>query len=68
MIEELTDRFGDPVRPVMNLIAVSYMRKMCERLWIDTVTSRKGFMTLKFLPNAKLDPMELIARVDKLQG
>ena len=68
MIEELTDRFGDPVKPVMNLIAVSYMRKMCEKLWIDTVSSRKGFMTFKFLPNAKVDVVKLIERVNALKG
>ena len=66
MIEELTDRFGDPVKPVMNLIGISYMRKLCEKLWVDTASSRKGFMTLKFLPNAKLDIMALVERVNSL--
>ena len=68
VIEELTDRFGDPTRPVMNLIAISYMRKMCEKLWIDTVSSRSGFITLKFLPNAQVDIVDLLARIDKLNG
>lgn len=52
----------------MNLIAISYMRKMCEKLWIDTVSSRSGFITLKFLPNAQVDIVDLLARIDKLNG
>lgn len=68
MIEELTDRFGDPVRPVMNLIAISYMRKMCEKLWIATAASQNGFITLKFLPNAQVDIVTLLDRVNKLSG
>lgn len=67
MIEELTDRFGDPLKPVINLIAVSYMRKLCERLWIDNVNSRRGYMTLQFLPNARIDIIALGKKISALQ-
>ena len=38
LIEELIDRFGDPNKPVMNLIEVAQLKACCGKLGIDYVT------------------------------
>jgi transcription-repair coupling factor (superfamily II helicase) len=40
LFEELIDRFGDPARPVMNLIEIAHLKNLCQKLGIDLVTGR----------------------------
>ena len=61
LIEELIDRFGDPTRPVMNLIEISHLKSLCQRVGIDSVTSRGGALVMRFSLAADLDVMRLIA-------
>jgi transcription-repair coupling factor (superfamily II helicase) len=60
LIEELIDRFGDPARPVMNLIEIAHLKNLCQRLGIDLVTSRGGAIVMRFSPSADVDVMRLI--------
>ena len=60
LIEELIDRFGDPARPVMNLIEIAHLKNLCQRLGIDLVTARMGALVMRFSPAAEVDVMRLI--------
>ena len=60
LIEELIDRFGDPARPVMNLIEIAHLKNLCQRLGIDLVTGRNGAIVMRFSPAADVDVVRLI--------
>ena len=60
LIEELVDRFGDPGRPVMNLIEIAHLKSQCQRIGIDSVTSRGGDLYLRFSPLYDPNPMHLV--------
>ena len=63
LIEELVDRFGDPNRPVMNLIEAAHLKALCARLGIDYVTMRGDELVLRFCMNADIDLMRVLAAV-----
>ena len=63
LIEELVDRFGDPNRPVMNLIETAHLKALCSRLGIDHVNMKGSEMVLRFSIAAQLNPMKLLAAV-----
>ncbi|MBR2570832.1 MAG: transcription-repair coupling factor [Clostridia bacterium] len=65
LIEELIDRFGDPVRPVMNLIDIAQLKATCELLGIDSVSQRGSSLLFRFAPTAELDPERLIPVLKK---
>ena len=60
LIEELIDRFGDPARPVMNLIEIAHLKNLCQRLGIDLVSGRAGALIMRFSPAADVDVMRLV--------
>ena len=63
LIEELIDRFGDPNRPVMNLIEAAHLKALCAQLGIDYVTWRGGELMLRFSMSADIDLMRVLAAV-----
>ena len=65
VLEELIDRFGDPSRPVMNLIDIAHFKGLANRIGVDNVSLKRGMLALRFSPQAKLDPMKLIAAMQK---
>ena len=63
LVEELIDRFGDPNRPVMNLIETAHLKALCSQLGIDNVSMKGGEMVLRFSIAAQLDALKLLAAV-----
>ena len=53
--DELIDRFGDEPQCVANLVAVAYLKAMCESIGIDRVSQADGQFTLRFSPQASVD-------------
>lgn len=47
MVDELTDRFSDVPTETMNLIEISYLRAMCEKLGIYDVSELSGTVTFR---------------------
>ena len=60
VIDELIDRFGDPGKPVMNLINISLLKTACERLFIDNVSYRNDMLFLRFSQEGDIDVMRLL--------
>jgi transcription-repair coupling factor (superfamily II helicase) len=59
LLEELIDRFGDPARPVMNLIEIAHLKNLCQQMGIDLVTARGGGIVMRFSQAADVDVMKL---------
>ena len=60
LIEELIDRFGDPTRPVMNLIDIAQLKNLSGRLGIDMVTGKPDALIFRFSAMADLDVVKLL--------
>ncbi len=65
VIDELIDRFGDPGKPVMNLICISHLKSLCESLGIEHVTYRQNALLMRFSPLAQIDLDALITAMSK---
>ena len=50
MIEELIDRFGDPTRPVLNLLNIAQLKSLCNSIGIELVIGRPGKWSCISLP------------------
>ena len=61
LVDELIDRFGDPPKPVMNLVEIAYMKSMCHRLGADTLGVKAGQLWVHMSPLARLDPQKLLS-------
>ena len=68
VLEELIDRFGDPPRPVMNLIDIAHFKGLANRIGVDNVSLKRGMLALRFSQKAQLDPMKLIKAMQKYPG
>jgi len=63
--DELIDRFGDEPQSVSNLVAVAYLKAMCESIGIERVIQTDGRIDMRFSLRAQLDGQRLFAA---LQG
>jgi transcription-repair coupling factor (superfamily II helicase) len=63
VLEEAADRYGPPPDSVLNLADYGRIRVMADRLGIDTVDREARTVVLKFRPQAKIDPVRLVALV-----
>ena len=57
--DELIDRFGDEPQCVANLVAVAYLKALCQRLGIDRVHQTDGRIDMRFSPRAQVDGEKL---------
>ena len=65
LIEELIDRFGDPNRPVMNLIEIASLKALCSQLGIDYVSVRNGDLLMRFSIAADIDLVRVLMAIKK---
>lgn len=63
--EELVDRFGDEPQAVANLVAVAYLKSICERLGIERVCQTDGRMDMKFSAKTGIDGQKLFNAMQK---
>lgn len=55
VIDELIDRFGDPGKPVTNLIAIARIKAVCERLGVDCLSFKDDSINMRFSEAANFD-------------
>ncbi len=60
LIEELVDRFGDPNRPVMNLIEIASLKSLCSKLGMDYVFMRNNEIHMRFSISADIDLIRVL--------
>jgi transcription-repair coupling factor (superfamily II helicase) len=63
VLDEAEDRYGPLPPSVLNLADYARIRVMAERLGIETIDREARTIVLKFRPQAKLDPVRLVAVV-----
>ncbi len=63
LTEELIDRFGDPNRPVMNLIEIAHLKALCARIGVDYVTMRGDELMMRFSMAADIDLVRVLTAV-----
>ncbi len=63
--EELIDRFGDEPQPVANLVAVAYLKALCERLGVERVHQTDGRIDMKFSPRTQVNGQKLFFAMQK---
>jgi transcription-repair coupling factor (superfamily II helicase) len=63
VLEEAADRYGPLPDSVLNLADYGRIRVMADTLAIDTIDREGRIVVLKFRPQAKLDPVRLVALV-----
>lgn len=57
---ELRDQFGKPPEPVLNLLGLMLIRKMCRDLGVKDVSAGKNSISLAFTDKTRLPPQEVI--------
>ncbi len=65
--EEIEDRFGTLPRPVYNLISISYIKVLAQKLKISTISEVKQGFKFEFDTKYKLDPY-LLAKISENFG
>ena len=63
VINELIDRFGDPGKPVMNLISIARIKALCEKIGISTLGEKENGLVMKFSQEAQIDPLAFMKAV-----
>ena len=68
VLAELTDRYGPPPGAVSSLVEFSVLKSQAERLGIESVDRRQGFLNLKFHPESRVEPARLMELVRRTAG
>jgi transcription-repair coupling factor (superfamily II helicase) len=63
VLAEARDRYGPPPTSVLNLADYGRVRIMADQLGIDTIDREGRAVVLKFRPQARVDPVRLVALV-----
>ncbi len=63
VLEEAADRYGPLPDSVLNLADYGRIRVMADRLGIEAIDREGRLVVLKFRPQAKVDPVRLVALV-----
>ena len=67
LLDELIDRFGEPTKPVMNLLAVARIKNYARELGIRSLTELPKALDIYLLPDCKL-PVKGLLVLDKIFG
>jgi len=68
MADELTDRYGPVPEEVKNLISFSLLKSLAERVGVESIDRRQGFVNVKFHQQSKVDPFQLMNLVRGTEG
>jgi transcription-repair coupling factor (superfamily II helicase) len=60
ILDELADRYGIPPEPVQLLIDFAILKSRAEKLGIESIERRQGFLNIKFHPGASVNPARLM--------
>jgi transcription-repair coupling factor (superfamily II helicase) len=59
MLEELIDRFGEPPKPVQNLLMIARLKILAHSLYIREVIQKGNELKLVMYEKAKVDPVRI---------
>jgi transcription-repair coupling factor (superfamily II helicase) len=67
-LEEMQDRYGKAPEIVRTLLQFAVVKSIAQRLGVEAVDRRSGFLNIKFHPEAKIDPNNLMRLVSHTEG
>ena len=59
MIEELTDRYGDPPKPLLSLMDVALLREEAHQAWLLSIEQKGSKILFTMNPRAKVRVEEI---------
>jgi transcription-repair coupling factor (superfamily II helicase) len=68
VVEELSDRYGEPPEPVRRLVEFSCLKTRAERSGIEMIEKRGQWVNVKFHHAAQVDPHALMRMVSQTAG
>ncbi|MCR5419836.1 MAG: transcription-repair coupling factor [Lachnospiraceae bacterium] len=68
MQEELTDRFGDLPKSVINLLDIANMRMLSKKVYISDIKEESRSLKFVIYENAKYEPVKIAPFISKYKG
>ncbi len=65
---ELQDRYGEPPVAIRNLLDYASLKLLAVRVGVNAIERKKDLVTIKFRPNAVIDPSKLAQFVSSQKG
>ncbi len=65
LLDEITDRFGEPPEEIINLWRVAAVRGLCRRMRIAGISTRGNELRLVFAPDAVIDTDALLKMINE---
>ena len=66
LLDELIDRFGDPTKPVMNLLQVARIKNYARSLGVKSIIEKPAFLEIAFCPQPKFEVDNMLALSSRL--
>jgi transcription-repair coupling factor (superfamily II helicase) len=66
MVDELVDRFGEPPKSVLNLLAIALLKAKAHKAYITEITGKGDSLKISMYPQAKIDSMGIPALIEKM--
>ncbi len=66
--EQMTDQFGKPPEPVINLLGLMLIRSVCRDLGVRDLSSGPKAISLAFTPQTRLPPQEIVRLAAREKG
>lgn len=63
--DELLDRFGEPPKPVMNLLNIALIKNKAHRVFVTSIRQKQGIVRLNLYNRAGLDGSAIPALIEK---
>lgn len=67
-MDELTDRYGEIPKPVLNLLEIALIKAMANELYIKSVEQKNDIISFEISSDAKLNPEKIPQLVDKYKN
>ncbi len=68
ILDELRDRFGPPPEPVRRLVEVAALKRLAERLRVQTISMTGARLQIRMRRDSPVDPDRLIRLVSEVPG
>ena len=65
MLDEIIDRFGEPPKPVLNLLMIALIKAVAHQGYVTAVTQRHGLFRIVLYPEAKLSDQGFVALIQR---
>lgn len=65
MLDELIDRFGEPSRPVQNLLAIAQIKAQAHDVYLTEIKEKPDSIVFRLFEHAQVDPVKIPVLLEK---